>query len=459
MTQRSATNNSPTQGARRARLARLVRRSRQVFVIAALCGVLVGAAVAGFERLVHHEVLSAIDRAPIWVVVLSPTVGLLLAAGFLRWGRTTGSTTDEYIKAVHDSRPMSLRPVAARLAASASTLGSGGPLGFEGPSVYLGASLGVALQRRLKRYFGSDQAKVLLIAGAAAGVAAIFKAPATGAVFALEVPYTEDLAHRSLLPALVASATSYLTFSLLNGSGQLLPIGHAPPLDWIYLVGALIVGVTCGVGARLYATVMMAAKRASGWGNPVVRALLAGLVLAGLALITHRIYGTAFTLGSGYRSVAWALDTHRMVWLVGLLALLRVASTAAVLAGGGSGGLFVPLVVEGTLFGRFIAGLLESFRSSPQLQQTVPLFMTLGVAGFLGAGYRVPLAAVMFVAESTGQPVFIVPGLLCAVAAQLAMGSKSCSPYQRQSRTMLSSGEREDAKQAAASTNTEPKSG
>jgi chloride channel protein, CIC family len=58
------------------------------------------------------------------------------------------------------------------------------------------------------------------------------------------------------------------------------------------------------------------------------------------------------------------------------------------------------------------------------------LFIVIGVAAFLGAGYRVPLASVMFVAESTGRPSFVVPGLLAAVAAELMMGQSSVTAYQ-----------------------------
>ena len=92
-------------------------------------------------------------------------------------------------------------------------------------------------------------------------------------------------------------------------------------------------------------------------------------------------------------------------------------------AGGGVGGLFVPLVVAGALLGGSSAA-----RSTPS---TTSLFTVIGVAAFLGAGYRVPLAAVMFVAETTGQPGFVVPGLLAAVAAELVMGGSSVTTYQR----------------------------
>jgi CIC family chloride channel protein len=64
----------------------------------------------------------------------------------------------------------------------------GGAMGFEGPSIYIGSTIGSTLQRRFTAWFSREDAKLLLVAGAAAGVSAIFKAPATGAVFALEVP-------------------------------------------------------------------------------------------------------------------------------------------------------------------------------------------------------------------------------------------------------------------------------
>jgi len=104
------------------------------------------------------------------------------------------------------------------------------------------------------------------------------------------------------------------------------------------------------------------------------------------------------------------------------LGTLRVIGTAAVIGGGGTGGLFIPLVIQGALVGRAVGGLFEA--------QTTTLFPVVGMAAFLGAGYRVPLAAVVFVAEFTGRPGFVVPGLIAAIVAQLVMGRASVSPYQ-----------------------------
>ena len=111
------------------------------------------------------------------------------------------------------------------------------------------------------------------------------------------------------------------------------------------------------------------------------------------------------------------------MWLIAAILVLRCLATSATIAGGGVGGLFIPLVVAGALAGRFVGGSVHALDTS--------LFTVIGVAAFLGAGYRVPLAAVMFVAEATGRPGFVVPGLIAAVVAELMMGPRSVTTYQR----------------------------
>ena len=98
------------------------------------------------------------------------------------------------------------------------------------------------------------------------------------------------------------------------------------------------------------------------------------------------------------------------------------------IAAGGVGGLFIPLVTQGVIIGALVQHLAPAANPA--------LFPTVGIAAFLGAGYRTPLAGVAFVAEATGQPGFLVPALLAAAAAQVVMGRWSFSPYQRQERVL-----------------------
>jgi CBS domain-containing protein len=189
-----------------------------------------------------------------------------------------------------------------------------------------------------------------------------------------------------------------------------------------------VLGVLCGVGARVFTRALVRAKQAAVLVNPWVRAGAAGAGLAGLAALSCALFGSALTLGAGYDNLEWAFNPHRTLALVAALLGLRAVATVLTVAGGGVGGLFIPLVIEGALVGRFVGVLFRTATSSSHF------FPLVGVSAFLGAGYRVPLAAVVFAAEASGRPGFIVPGLIAAVVSQLFMGSASASPYQAAAR-------------------------
>ena len=127
---------------------------------------------------------------------------------------------------------------------------------------------------------------------------------------------------------------------------------------------------------------------------------MAGGALGAIFVVSRIATGEDLTIGPGYDTIAWALDPKHGAWLVLLVFVLRCLATTATVVG----------------------GAVESLNTT--------LFVVIGVAAFLGAGYRVPLAAVMFVAETTGRPGFVVPGLLAAVAAELTMGRRSITIYQ-----------------------------
>lgn len=403
-------------------------RAQRTLLLAALTGAVTGVGVAGFEWVTQAQIFERVLHHGIAVQAAALVVGLALAAAAL-WivgGRATPSTADEYIENFHDrSRPLSMRPVVGRLLAGAATLGSGGSLGFEGPSLYLGASVGTAIQHRWRRWFTRSDSKVLMVAGAAAGVAAIFKAPATGAIFALEVPYRDDTARHMLLPALLGAATGYLAFVALIGTEPLFVVDGSPPFNLEELGGAAILGLVCGFGARAYAALITRAKSLALRGHPAVRIGAAGAVLVGLLVTSNLVFGDGLSSGSGYRTLEWVTEPGHSIGLVLALLAFRVAATSATLAGGGVGGLFIPLVIAGALIGDAAAIAIGD---------TTNLFPLIGIAAFLGAGYRTPLAGVVFVAEATGRPGFIVPGLIASVAAQLVMGDISVSPYQRAGR-------------------------
>ncbi|MGN6695501.1 MAG: chloride channel protein [Aquihabitans sp.] len=402
----------------------MARRSREVVVLAALVGAGTGLGVVVFERLVVTGLLDRVLAGPVWLVPFLPLAGLLVTAAILQLGGgISPSTSDEYIANVHDPEDLALRPIPWRLAAAVASLGSGLPGGLEGPSIYLGAGLGTGVQGWFRRRFGPTAGKTLMVAGAAAGVAAIFKAPATGAVFALEVPYRDDLARHQLVPALVGAASGYLAFAAVNGTQPLLEVAGRAPFDVRDLLGAVALGIATGLLMRAYAAALRRAKGFRARTSPWLAALVGGTAVAAAAIAGRTATGEWVGLTPGYDVITWAADPGRGLALLALVLGIRLAGTVASVAGGGAIGLFVPLVVAGALIGQFTGNAIGA--SNPTL------FVVIGVAAALGSGYRVPLAAVVFVAEATGRPDFLVPGLFAAVAADLIMGTSSVTPYQQ----------------------------
>src|SRR4051812_5891005 len=242
---------SPGETTRRFR--EFARRSHEVIVLAAVTGAVTGFVVAAFDWIVVDGLLEHLFELSPWVLAWMPLVGLALswlALPYVARTRDSG-TTDLYFKAFPDPHePLSIRELPGRALAAIAPPGFGGAMGLEGGSLYFGSWFGAFLQRRFPRFTSGSTRQVLMVAGAAAGVAAIFKAPATGALFALEVPYKEDFARRMLLPALVASASGYLAFVFVNGTTPLFAAQGSPPaLSFADLAGALALGIAAGIGA------------------------------------------------------------------------------------------------------------------------------------------------------------------------------------------------------------------
>ncbi len=385
-------------------------------------GVATGLVVLALEHLVD-DVLHEIFEAPVWVPALTVVAGGLATAGLVRLiGGGSSATTEVYVEEVHQPSP-TIDPTNApgRLAAAFTTLGSGAPLGLEGPAVYTGSAVATVLRRRVPALAAGPH-NVLLVAAAAAGIATVFKAPAAGAIFALEVPYRERLAGERVLAALFGSATGFMTMAAFDGVKNELEV---PLVELTYGRAALavVLGVVVGAAAIGVIWLIGQAGRLSGQGSPWIRALVAGGVLAGLYGIGRGIGAGSLALRSGNDVINWAVDGDHAVWLLVAVFGLRAAGPAVSIAGGGVGGLFIPLMAAGAIVGRLFADAASA--------EDLALYVTIGAAAMLGAGYAVPLTAVVFIAEYTGQATLIVPGLLAVTVAKLVVGARSVSPAQQ----------------------------
>jgi CIC family chloride channel protein len=392
-----------------------------------------------FEALTQPVLLEWLLDQSLPVLVAAPLVGITASHLILRYlGRgTSGSTSDEYIRVFHDRHPrLPVVELPGKLLAGVTTIGMGGAVGLEGPSIYAGSSLGLWIQEKTRGVLGRDAAKLLLTAGAAAGVAAVFKAPATGVIFALEAPYRDDVTPQALLPSLLASAASYATFVSLVGTEPVIPFfaegsvlleeeGAVSVLgvDLIDLLGALLLGLAAGLAGRGFAWLIRRAKAGAKTVPLTTRVAAGGGALGVLALVAEQAFDEPLTLGPGTEAMSWVSEGHGL-GLIALLFGLRVAATAATAFAGGVGGMFIPLAVLGVILGEFVGAAIGEDHTA--------LYPVLGLAAFLGAGYRAPIAAVMFVAESTGGVgAFVVPALVAAAVSQVVAGPSSIAEYQR----------------------------
>ena len=408
-------------------------RSSRILTASVALGIAVGVAVALFEYLTVEVVLHRVEELPLAAQAVAPLFGLAITALVLRTlGRgASNSTSDEYIQSYHDRHP-SLPPrlLMPRLIAGVATIGTGGALGLEGPSMYTGSVFGLSLHKRFHRWLGRDGAKLLLTAGAAAGVAAIFQAPATGVLFALEAPYRDDLAHRALLPTLLASAASYLTFismPFIEVKSFLPSVTAVSSIGADELIGAVAIGVGAGFGGRIYAWFIRRAKIASKTRPTLLTVSVGGVLLGALAVASDVLFDEPLTLGPGFNVIEWLTEPDRALSLILILFLFRAAATMVTVGAGGTGGLFIPLAVQGVLLGRIVSAALDEAGLDSTSDRIWPV---LGLAAFLAAGYRTPIAAVMFVAEST-RGAAVVPALVAAAVSQLVAGRSSVSTGQR----------------------------
>lgn len=424
------------------------RGDTPVLALAVVTGFLVALLIAGFETLADSIVLEHVKDLARWQIVIAPGIGLILAHLILRYlgGKTTPATSDEFVRAFHEKNPrLSIRELPAKLLAGVATIGSGGALGLEGPSIYAGSVTGLAVRDRFQNWLRREDVRILLTAGAAAGVAAVFKAPATGVLFALEAPYRDDVNRKALLPSLLAAATSYVTYINLIGHDAVVPFLDNPQFRlgadsdqmWFTandltamfsgveagdMLGALVIGIGAGVGGRSMAWLVRWAKSQSKSENFLPRILLGGVLLALLALWADFVFDAPLTIGPGQEAMSWVVNPDHGLGLIALLFGMRLAATVVTLGAGGVGGLFIPLAVQGVILGQFTGEILQAERPG--------LYPTLGLAAFLGAGYKAPIAAVMFVAESTGAS-FVVPALIAAAVSQVVGGKSSVAEHQQ----------------------------
>lgn len=301
------------------------------------------------------------------------------------------------------------------------SMGSGLALGREGPSVQMGGNIAVTVCRFLRTT--RHDLRILVAAGAAAGLATAFNAPIAGGVFVLE-ELVRRFDPRTTLATLIASGTGFTSAKLLLGDAtefHTLPI--ASP-DLIHTPLVIVVGVVTGLLGVAYSRAVMFGLHiadSSTWPVEVRAALIGGSV----GLLGWFAPGL---IGSGENLTQDALfGIGTVVGSCGILVVrfvLGVVSYAAATPGG----LFAPMLVLGSQAG-LVVGLI-GLRVAPGYTPDPAALALIGMAAFFTATVRAPITGIVLATELTGNTSVLPPMLgACAVAMLVANVLKSAPIY------------------------------
>lgn len=307
---------------------------------------------------------------------------------------------------------------------SSLTVGFGGSVGLEGPSVSTGASIGSNIGKLLKLDYKHT---VLLIGmGGAAAVAAIFQAPITGVVFALEVLMI-DLSLSALVPIIVSSFIAILTSYWFLGQTVEYPTAIAEgfvPSNAVFYIG---LGVVAGlVSAYFLRVTFNVEKRFKQVESPWKRFLVGSTLLGLLIYLFPALYGEGYdainsALRGDYSPIfgnPFFARFRDMDWVVLLLfagiILLKAFATAFTFGAGGVGGTFAPALFLGAFTGLFFA-LSMNYLGLADLDPAK--FALVGMSGLVAGMLHAPLTGVFLIAEITNGYALIVPLMIVAALA------------------------------------------
>lgn len=337
--------------------------------------------------------------------VAIPVVGCLIIGLMARYGseKIRGHGIPEAMEAILIGKSR-IQPKVAVLkpVSSAVSIGTGGPFGAEGPIIMTGGAIGSLLAQTI--HLDDGERKTLLVAGAAAGMTAIFATPLAAVLLAVELLLFE-WKPRSFLPVAMAALVAAATRAFVLDAGPIFPYSGSLPFTPAHLLACAAVGVLAGLGSGVLTSMVYAAedlfeKLPLHW---MWWPAFGGLVIGIGGLIEPA------ALGVGYDNIRHLLAADLAFQGVLLLLVVKVIIWSVALGSGTSGGVLAPLLIFGGALGALATPLLP--------QADAGFWALLGMAAMMGGTMRAPLTATLFAVELTGDMGALLPVLAACVFA------------------------------------------
>ncbi|RLD45345.1 MAG: chloride channel protein [Bacteroidetes bacterium] len=400
-------------------------------ILSALVGLLAGLAAVAIKNAVHYTqylVETIVTTFQLkFLYFLLPIIGIGLTIIFIKYvlKRPVGHGIPSVLYALSKTNgKIRSNNMFSSIITSALTVGFGGSVGLEGPTVSTGAAfgsnIGIALRLNYKQLI------ILLGAATAAAMAAIFKAPIAAVVFALEVIMI-DLTVASVVPLLIASATAALTSMFFLGVGTIYPVQIIESYKLAELPYYILLGVFSGLLAVYFTRVYMFITETFDAMESVWKRLFIGGALLGLIIFFFpSLYGEGFeginaALAGNTEHVFFNtfysnLDDNFLytIGFIILILLFKVIATSLTFGAGGVGGIFAPSLFLGSNLGLLFAYLVNHFK---QISINSSHFALAGMAGLIAANLHAPLTAIFLIGDLTGGYQMLIPLMIVSVVA------------------------------------------
>jgi H+/Cl- antiporter ClcA len=391
------------------RLPRIALLAAGIGVLSTLAAFVLLSLIHLFTNLFFFQRFSFVDRSPAgntlgaWVIVV-PVIGGLIVGLIARFGsdKIRGHGIPEAIEAILFGKSrMSPKVAILKPLSSGIVIGSGGPFGAEGPIIMTGGALGSLIAQCVN--VTAAERKTLLVAGAAAGMTAVFGTPVAAVLLAVELLLFE-WRPRSFLPVALACAVAGFARIVLFGAGPLFPLTTAAPspvaLGSCIVAGLLSGALACGLSVSLYRVEDWFGKLPVHWmWWPAIGAVAIGIG----GWLEPR------ALGVGYDVIGDLLHGHIALRIALALLLTKAVMWVIALGSGTSGGVLAPLLMLGAGLGTVLAPALPG--GDPALWPLVCMAATLGAT--LGA----PLTAIVFAFGLTHDANALLPLLTATLVA------------------------------------------
>jgi len=385
-----------------------------ILILSVLIGLGAGLVAVIIKNLVHFFQLLLADKfgQPYnYLYFALPALGILLTILFIKYinKKPVGHGIPTVLHAISKNNGILPRHnLYSSIITSAVTVGFGGSVGLEGPTVATGAAIG----SNLGRYFRMDYTQIILLLGCAScgAMAAIFKAPIAAIVFALEVIML-DLTLASLVPLLIASLTAALTSYLFLGQNVLYAFEVREPFLMNQIPVFILLGIIAGLMSvyftKMYIFITEFFEKIKGTFSKL---LLGGLTLGVLIFLLPSLYGEGYEPINNCLSGNYSYLFENTLYerfsqsvIAGIVILffiitLKVVATSVTFASGGIGGIFAPSLFIGSNLGLFFAKIVNLFG----VDISESNFALVGMAGLIAGVIHAPLTAIFLIAEITG---------------------------------------------------------